>query len=82
MGGGIRPEPERKYTEVQIIEGVGNWLAHADSLEEQFRALAYWMWRLKSGHDPRMDAMVENIAEECAEQIGEKVGFKRAASND
>ena len=77
LGGGPSPD-ERQYEETEVIKNIGLWLAQLDTEEEQFRVLAYWMWRIKSKDSPRAEAMIENIAEESAEIIGVRTGFGRA----
>jgi hypothetical protein len=80
LGGNEIPE-EKRYDETEVLRHVGQWLAQLGSEEEQFRVLAYWIWRLKSKDYPTVEAMMENVTEESAEKIGTRLGFDRARND-
>jgi DNA-binding transcriptional LysR family regulator len=57
------------------MKAIGEWLAQIPDKEARFRVLTYWMWREKSGHDPRVEEWTDAIAEECTERVGAELGF-------
>lgn len=79
LGGGRRIEKEPAPgwdPEMEALRCIMEWLAMLPTKEAQLRVLAYAMWRLKSGDEPRIDAWVQNTAEECAEKVGREVGME------
>jgi hypothetical protein len=79
LGGASRPEKEPAPgwdTELQAMQGIGEWLATIPSDEGKYRALAYFMWRLKSGDTPNITQWVDSIAEQSAVKLAQEHGFK------
>jgi hypothetical protein len=79
LGGARRPdrEPAPDWdTELSAMRGIGEWLATIPSDEGKLRALSYFMWRLKSGDGPRVEAWVDSIAEQSTMIVSKKHGFK------
>lgn len=78
FGGGPRTEriPSDKWdNEVDAIKAIGEWLAVLPDDESKFRALTYWMWRLKSGKSPQITEWVDDFAEQSAADVAERSGF-------
>ncbi len=78
LGGGPRTEkiPADDWdTELLALRSIGEWLATLPTDEARFRALTFWMWRLKSGDSPRITDWVDDFAEQSAAQIAERTGF-------
>ncbi len=76
---GVRPDriPADGWdTELQAMQGIGEWLATIESDEGKYRALAYFMWRLKSGDRPNIEQWVDSVAEQSAVTLAQKHGFK------
>ena len=78
FGGTSRPEREPAPdwdSELTAIRGIGEWLATIESNEGKLRALSYFMWRLKSGDDPRVETWIDQIAEQSTMMVSKKHGF-------
>lgn len=78
FGGGPRLEPQPAPgwdVETQAIMHIGEFLTTIPTKEGQYRALAYWMWRLKSGDQPHIEDWVHSVAEECAVKLATESGF-------
>lgn len=78
LGGGPRTEkiPADKWdNEMEVLRSVGEWLAELPDDQARFRALTYWMWRLKSGDSPKVNEWVEDFAEQSAADVAERSGF-------
>ena len=78
FGGTSRPEREPAPdwdAELTAMRGIGEWLATIETKEGQFRALSYFMWRLKSGDAPKIEEWVESVAEQSAVKVAQEVGF-------
>ncbi len=76
--GASRPEREPHPdwdVELSAMRGIGEWLATIPTEEGRLRALSYFMWRLKSGDDPRVESWVESIAEQSTMMVSKKHGF-------
>lgn len=57
--------------EMEVMNGVGQWLSELPSDEAKFRVLTMWMWRLKSDDAPKkITAWIEATADSCVEQLG------------
>ena len=79
LGGARRPkvEPAPDWDhEMYALQGIGEHLASIPTKEGQFRALTYWMWRLKSGDRPNVEDWVDSIAEQSAVKLAGETGFK------
>jgi hypothetical protein len=79
LGGGPRPEKEPAPgwdTELQAMQGIGEWLATIPSDEGKYRALSYFMWRLKSGDRPNIEAWIDTVADASAVQLAKKHGLE------
>lgn len=71
-----RPADDKPvYEETEILHRIGEWLSHLETEEEQFRALTYWMWRVKSKDHPTFGDWQDSIAEQSAEIVGGRTGF-------
>jgi hypothetical protein len=78
FGGTSRPEREPAHDwddELTAMRGIGEWLATIPSQEGKLRALSYFMWRLKSGDDPRVETWMESIAEQSTMTVSKRAGF-------
>lgn len=78
FGGAPRPtkEPAPGWdVELQAMGGIGEWLATIPTKEGQYRALSYFMWRLKSDDQPHINEWVESVAEESAIKLAQEAGF-------
>lgn len=79
LGGGPRPEREPAPNwdkETEAMRCVGEWLAYCDDDESRFRVLTHWMWRLKSGKSPNIEAWVDTVAEQSAVELSRRAGFE------
>lgn len=79
FGGGPRLEKEPAPgwdAEGQALLHIGEWLSQIPTKEGQFRALSYWMWRLKSDEAPNIQDWVESVAEQSAVKLARENGFK------
>lgn len=78
MGGGPRvdrePAPDWDK-EAEAIRCVGEWLAGLDTQEQRLRVLTYWMWRLKSKDDPKVEVWQDSIAEQSTMIVSKRHGF-------
>jgi len=61
--------------ELHAMTGIAEWLATIPTKEGQFRALSYFMWRLKSGDSPNIENWVESVAEQSAVKVAQEHGF-------
>jgi DNA-binding transcriptional LysR family regulator len=78
FGGGPRTEriPSDDWdAEVNAMKAIGEWLATLPDDESRFRALTYWMWRLKSGKSPQITDWVDDFAEQSAADVAQRSGF-------
>jgi len=73
----IEKEPAPGWdVESEALVAMLQWLSTLETQEQRLRVLAYCMWRVKSGDDPKkIGDWVESVAEHSAEIIGGKVGF-------
>lgn len=79
FGGGPRPEREPAPNwdnETEAMRCIGEWLATLPDDEAKLRILTYWMWRLKSGHAPKVSEWVDSIAEQSAVAVSRRHGFQ------
>ena len=74
------PKPAPDWdAEMVAIQAIGEALCSLDTEQEQFRALTYWMWRLRSQDHPevnRWETMQKNVAQQSAEQIAKRMGIE------
>lgn len=78
FGGGPRPEREPAKgwdPETEALKCVGEWLATVPTTEQKLRILSYWMWRLKSQDDPKVEVWVESVAEQSTMMVSKRHGF-------
>lgn len=68
--------------ETEAIQRIGEWLSHIPTDEGKFRALAYWLWRLKSSDRPEVTKWVEAVADESVETLGGRHGFSGPANEE
>ena len=60
----------------EAINFIGQWLSTLPTQDQQFRVLTYWIWRLKSGDDPKkIYNWVTSFAEQSTVEIAGRTGF-------